>query len=380
VTDKDVVPYLQERLPDFTPVGVPRRLPEGNLNIVWRVPGEDRSLIVKHAPPYIAANPDTPLDPSRLTMEARCLSALGPDGTLAHVRQASVRAPQPLDVNDTLHVLVMEDLGDRPTLDRWLRTADPDTVRERAPVLGQRLGTFVGTLHATTTDDAVCADTFDNRPMQKTRHAVQYQSVTDMLRAAGVPDAEALGRRAEALGEALLAPGRCLTMGDLWPPSVLVAEDGLRLIDWELAHYGRPLQDVAHLLAHLWMQQHCALSSAVADAVGDLRAAFLDAYRAALGNGADALWTEHERRDAAVHLGAEILVRAVGPFRSGYLYEGFPPDHPAVQEAVTTAAQSLRAYTRPAGRSQKETDAPGDSEASPFTAEVEGGPGLARPG
>jgi 5-methylthioribose kinase len=342
VTDKDVVPYLQEWLPDFTPVGAPRQLPEGNLNVVWRVPGAGRSVIVKYAPPYIAADPDTPLDPSRLIIEARCLDALEPEGTLSRVHRASVRAPRPFDVHTNPHVLVMEDLGDLPTLGRWLHEHDPEAIRERTPAMGQQLGTFVGTLHAATTDDAACADTFDNRPMQETRHAVQYQGVTGMLRAAGVPDAEALGRRAVALGEALLAPGRCLTMGDLWPPSVLVAEDGLRLIDWELAHYGRPLQDVAHLLGHLWMQRHRAPSPAVADAVGALRTAFLDAYWTALGNVADALWTEQERRDAAVHLGAEILVRAVGPFQSGYVYEGLAPDHPAVQEAVTTAARRVR--------------------------------------
>lgn len=343
MTDEDVLPYLQKRLPDYTPAGEPTRLPEGNLNVVWRVAGAERSVIVKYAPPYIAADPDTPLDPSRLTIEARCLDALGPEGMLENVRRASVRAPRPLDVNDDPHVLVMEDLGDRPTLGRWLRTDGPDAVRERAPALGRRLGAFIGALHAATVDDAACADVFDNRPMQETRYAVQYQGVTDMLKAGAVPDAEELGARAEALGAALLETGRCLTMGDLWPPSVLVAEDTLYLIDWELAHYGRPLQDVAHILAHLWMQAHRAPSPAIADAVGSLRASFLGAYTEALGDAAETLWTEQERRDAAIHFGAEILVRAVGPFQAGYVYEGLTPDHPAVQSALSTAAHLLRA-------------------------------------
>jgi 5-methylthioribose kinase len=342
VTDDDVLPYLQERLPDFVPEGEPTRLPEGNLNIVWRVPGTERSVIVKYAPPYIAADPDTPLDPSRLTIEARCLEALGPDGPLASVSGPSVRTPRPLDVSDDEHVLVMEDLGDLPTLGRWLREQDPDDVQRTAPTLGKRIGTFIGTLHATTVDDESCADAFNNRPMQETRHAVQYQGVADMLERGGVADADELGARATALGAALMEPGRCLTMGDLWPPSVLVAGDTLHLIDWELAHYGRPLQDVAHFLAHLWMQTHRAPSPSVADAVGSLRTSFLDAYEHALGDAAEALWTEQERRDAAVHFGAEILVRAVGPFQAGYLYEEFFPDHLAVQEAVNTATQHLR--------------------------------------
>jgi len=340
VTDEDVLPYLRKRLPDFTPAGTPTRLPEGNLNVVWRVPGAERSVIVKYAPPYIAADPDTPLDPSRLTIEARCLNALG-EGHLAGVTQPSMCTPRVLDFNEDDHVLIMEDLGEVPTLGRWLRERDPATVRT-APMLGERLGTFLGDLHAATCDNETYAKAFVNRPMQETRQAVQYEGVAGMLEKGGVADADELGARAEALGAVLLEPGRCLTMGDLWPPSVLVSDDALHLIDWELAHYGRPLQDVAHFLAHLWMQTHRAPSPVVVDAAKSLHASFLDAYKDALGDQADVLWTKRERRDAATHFGAEILVRTVGPFQAGYLYEGLAPDHPAVQEAVTTAAQHLR--------------------------------------
>jgi len=340
--DDDVLPYVQERLPGFAPTGAPVRLAGGTLNVVWRVPGAECSLIVKYAPPYIAANPDTPLDPSRLIIEARCLEALASDGLLADVARSGVRPPRLLDVNEAIPVLLMEDVGDVPSLDDWLRSRAPGVVQEAVPALGRRLGAFLGRLHACTHGRSGLAEAFNNRPMQETRLVVQYQGVADMLDRGGIVDADTLGKRAEALGEDLLAPNCCLTMGDLWPRSVLVADEGLRLIDWELAHYGRPLQDVAHWCAHLWMQRHCAPSSAIAEAVGTLRTAFLNAYWTALGNAAGALWTEEERRDAAVHFGAEILVRAVGPFQAGYVYAGLDPDHPAVQEAVTTAADALR--------------------------------------
>jgi 5-methylthioribose kinase len=343
MVDDDVLPYVQEQCPEFEPAGTPERLPGGNLNVVWRVPGADRSLIVKYAPPYIAADPDTPLDPDRLRIEARCLEALAPGGELADITDSAVRAPHPVDVNAEIPVLVMEDIGDVPSLDRWLREADPEGLEERAATQGRRLGRFLGRLHATTCNDEHFADAFDNRPMQETRLVVQYQGVADMLRTGGVDDAAALGRRAEQLGKTFLEPGRCLTMGDLWPPSVLVTESGLRLIDWELAHYGRPLQDVAHFLAHLWMQHHRAPSGAAAEAVEALRSAFLGTYADTLDSAQASLWDDAERRDAAVHFGAEILVRAVGPFQSGYVYAGFDSGHPVVQEAVSTAAQHLRA-------------------------------------
>jgi 5-methylthioribose kinase len=340
--DDEVLPYLRERLPDFGPAGAPERLPEGNLNRVWRVRGEARSVIVKHAPPYIAVNPEVPLDPARLQIEAECLRALGPKGELAEVGTGAVRPPRPLVMDPDHDVLVMEDLGTSPTLGRWLRTSAPEAVQARAPELGASLGRLIGRLHAATRDTPAYADRFANRPMQETRHAVQYQGVTDMLVRADVDAAPALGARAEALGEQLLDPGRCLTMGDLWPSSVLVGEDAAYLIDWELAHYGRPLQDVAHFLAHLWMQAHRAPSEAVAAAVQALRTAFIEAYTEALEGIDTTLWTDRERRDAALHLSAEILVRAVGPFQEGSLYEGLPPDHPAVQQAVRVAARHLR--------------------------------------
>lgn len=339
VNRDDVVPYLRDRLPDFAPTGLPVRLPEGNLNRVWRVPGRDRSVIVKHAPPFVAADPDIPLDPSRLHVEAQCLQTLGPEGKLRGVPGPDVRPPRALDVNPEAHVLVMEDIGKVPTLGRWLRETREEAVTDRALRIGHALGAFIGRLHRRTTGDAAFAEPFDNRPVQETRHAVQYQAVGDLLARGGISDAEALGARAEALGTRLLQPGRCLTMGDLWPPSVLVTADGVRLIDWEFAHYGQPMQDVAHFAAHLWMQAHRAPSETVATAATRIRQAFLAAYRNVLVVEAPDLL---DPVDASIHFGAEILVRTVGRFQEGYLYDGLSPDETAVQEAVRSAARHIR--------------------------------------
>jgi hypothetical protein len=343
VTAAGVRTYVRGRLDHFETARPPTRLPEGNLNVVWRVPGAERSLILKYAPPYIAASPETPLDPSRLRIEARCLCALGTGGHLHERTGAAVRSPKLRDQNLEVPVLLMEDIGPVPSWGRWLRTTGTPDLSRTAAAQGRRLGHFLGRLHATTHDDERCAAAFDNRPMQRTRLAVQYRGVTDMLAAAGVPDADALGRRAEALGQRLLERGRCLTMGDLWPPSVLVTDEGLRIIDWELAHYGRPLQDVAHWLSHLWMQIHRAPSAAVAEAAAEHRDSFLGGYIEALGDREGELWDDAERRDATVHFGAEILVRAVGPFQDGYVYGGLGAEDPVVQDAVTTAARHLRA-------------------------------------
>lgn len=340
MTDDDVLDHLQTRLPDFTPTGDPVRLPEGNLNIVWRVPGQPASIIAKHAPPYMAVNPAVPLDPSRLEFEARSLRALEPDGALAAVATQRIRPPRLLDMHTAPHVLLMEDVGTHPTLGRWLRESGAP---ERARAIGQQLGRFIGRLHAATAGDDELAERFDNRLMQETRLAVQYEAVGAMLADAGIADAEALGERAAALGERLLKPGICLTMGDLWPPSVLVAPDRLRIIDWELAHYGRPMQDVAHVAAHAWMQAHRAPHETARAAAQQLSRSFLAVYRSALTKAcAEALLTPQMLTDAALHMGAEILVRTVGPFQAGYRYDGLAADAPPVQEALAVAAAHLR--------------------------------------
>jgi len=339
VTHDDVLPYVRTRLPDIHPVGDPVRLPDGNLNHVWRVKGETRSVIVKHAPPHIANDPETPLDADRILIEARCLTAFAPGGILSDLANSAIRPPRPLDVNPQGHVLIMEDVGDHPTLDRWARTHDSSD--SEVSSVGRILGTFLGSLHAETVDRPPLSTSFDNRPMQETRLAVQYEAASAMLRRGGVDDADTLGERARTLGRRLLAPGRCLIMGDLWPRSVLIPGADLRIIDWELAHYGRPLQDVAHFLSHLWMQAHRAEPGRAND-IGQLRQAFLEGYTGALGETRTDLWTADEKRDAAIHFGAEILVRAVGPFQGGYVYDGFSLDAQPVQEAVTVAARHLR--------------------------------------
>lgn len=368
MTDAAVRSYLRDALPHLEPTGLPERLPEGNLNAVWRVPvrldhrstndakgrphGETTSVILKHAPPHIAATPDVPLDPSRLRIEAACLKAFDVGGRLHDLASEALRPPRCLHFDADAHVLVMEDVGAVPTLRRWLQTAGADALSERAASIGRRLGAFIGRLHRRTWGNADVAARFDNRAMQQTRHAVQYQAIGDLLARQGIPDAEALGTRAEAVGQRFLQPGRCLTMGDLWPPSVLVCPRDLRLIDWELAHFGQPEQDVAHVAAHLWMQAHRAPSPEAKAAARAIHTAFQAAYRDALGASSspipvDAVLTDAMRRRAAVHFGAEILVRAVGSFQAGYVYDGCPPDHADVQDAVAVAAGAIRNETMP---------------------------------
>lgn len=318
MTEDQVLAFLGD-LPGLPrPKGPAVPLTGGLMNRVWRVPGDPTSVIVKFAPPYVAAAPSIPVDPSRLGYEARALELLA-----ARAAAWPVRAPRLLYHDPGRSVLVMEDLGDLPDLARLLATGAAGRAR------GAHLGGFLGELHATTRDLVG----HHNAPVQVTRKAVQYDAVAGL---SGV-DPEA-ARAARDLGRRLLEPGRCLVMGDLWPPSVLgaVAGDELFLIDWEFSHKGQPAQDLGHLLAHLWMLEDRG-PAALRARVAGFREGFLDGYLEGLGQAGDLLLDEGTRRDTAVHMGCEVLARTRGAFREGFLYAGCPLEGDAVRGAVANA-------------------------------------------
>jgi 5-methylthioribose kinase len=306
----------------------------GLVNVVHRVGAEPLgSVIVKHAPPHVASAPEIPLSPARLAFEHSALCALAPGGALGGAFGMRVRVPRVLGADLASAVLVLEDFGALPDLATALAA--------RPSLAGSLhgLGEALAGLHVRSAGRAHLAAVFDNADVQATRLRVQYEPVGRWLAEADVADASALGARAAALGRALRAPGRCLTMGDLWPASVLASGGDLCLIDWEFAHYGRPLQDVAHLAAHLWMHEQRAQESEAANAFERARREFLLGYATA----APDLFDAAELADAAVHAGCEILARTLGPFRAGFLYDGLPPGEPALAGAVAQAAAQLRA-------------------------------------
>lgn len=323
--------HVAHRLPSFQWDGRGGRLGGGHLNYVWRLSGTPFPVVVKRAPPYVAAAPQVPLDPGRVLMEAGILAALGPDGDLSDVCPPGVRPPRLLDVDAPTWTIILEDLGPLQDLGAWLRCG------HAADRMARLVGRCIGRLHRSTGGRTDLAERFDNAPVQRARHEIQYRAVRSMGERAGRGDAMALGAAAEALGIRLQGHGSCLVMGDLWPPSILVAPPAIRIIDWELAHYGNPAQDVAHLAAHLWMLRQRAPTVAVRRNVDSALMAFLTAYRAE----AAPLLTSAVRGDCARHFGAEILMRTVGPFQDGSPYEGLPPDSSPVQDAVAVAAAHL---------------------------------------
>lgn len=330
IAEERIHVLISAALPNLETEGMPEPIEGGNLNHVWRLKGKPHNIIVKWAPPYIAANPEIPLSPDRIHFEAQALNLFKEGHPLHSLISSEIRPPRIMGYSVQDNLLLMEDLGNIPSIDEWFSKSENSSA-------GLLLGQFIGALHRETIHTSSLAEQFDNRDIQQTRLKLQYRQAEKYVRSAGLNTRGDLQSKTEALGDQLLNRGRCLVMGDLWPPSVLVDNSQLRLIDWEFSHYGRPLQDVAHFAAHCWMQAHTAASPAGEQKFKQLWNTFWKAYQQESENIFEQLFDEQEQKDAAVHCGTEILVRAAGPFKTGYVYESYPEDHPMITQAAQKA-------------------------------------------
>jgi hypothetical protein len=122
-----------------------------------------------------------------------------------------------------------------------------------------------------------------------------------------------LAPRVNFAAEALVAvPGRCLVHGDFSPKNVLVGAEGLWVIDFEVAHVGNPVFDLAFLLAHLILKSIHRPGSAAA--YRDCAAQFLQFYEESAG---EEFMPSDE--SLSLHVGCLLLARVDGKSPAEYL-------------------------------------------------------------
>jgi 5-methylthioribose kinase len=225
---------------------------DGNINWVRRVTAPDgASLVVKQARGALERFPQYKVDPIRAVFEAR----YGEVVRERVPRHASV-LPALLHFDAAAHVLVMEDLGSAPRLDRELEAgkAEPATLFA--------LGEFLAAVHRATAADAESlAARFANDEMRRLHgehiFTLPYQ-----------PNDFPIEPRLVALRDELLArPGLreriaelrtgyyqsrlALVHGDVQAGNVLVQGERPRLVDAEIAHVGDPAFDLGQAFAHV---------------------------------------------------------------------------------------------------------------------------------
>lgn len=337
LSESEILSIISDELPGFNPQGPLQKLEGGNLNYVWRLEGAKKSLIVKAAPPYIASNPEMPLNVDRIQFEANALRLFNEGSYLHSLISTKIRPPNVAFYNHENNLLVMEDIG------AWPHLGAADLNNPHFTDFGGLIGKFIAKLHSRTFEDEKLVEQFNNIQIQQTRFEVQYSPAAEYLKKMGLGDVDSnlVSQKTKALGQALLESGRCLVMGDLWPPSILVDETNLRIIDWEFVHFGRPLQDIGHFAAHCWMMAHTASRNNKKGVHEKLWDSFWQAYQRELEPAVDSLIDKGELGDMATHAGAEILVRATGPFKEGYVYEAYDDNHPIIGKAGQKATQLI---------------------------------------
>jgi 5-methylthioribose kinase len=276
---------------------------DGNINWVRRARSGTHAWVVKQARPALERFPEYQVTTDRILFEARWLETVRP-------LDAEGVCPGVVRFDPDARVLVLEDLGDAPRLDRVLAQR-PDAGCEPA----RRLARFLGAVHAATGDPSLAAR-FENGAMRRLHgdhiFALPFRPNEFPLPTALRARAEALWGDAElvAIAEAAyrryLEPRGALVHGDVQAGNVLLGPAGAVLLDAEIAHIGDPAFDLGTLLAHLWLP---AVARGRPAAAAPAAEAAWDAYTAASGA------PPPRRAEAERYAALEMLRRTLGAAR-----------------------------------------------------------------
>lgn len=281
----------------------------GSANFVWRLlEVSGKSIIVKHAEPYVKVAPGMSFPVVRMDFEHRAMTSVPPllDPSMV------VSVPEVYQFDHDNHILMIEDGGPRTLKEAY---ADPAL---DISSFGNMLGRWLAGLHQRTEDTAIG----DNQTA-KSMYRFAYTRLASALQKYGQDPslAELIDAR---YGSLLQTDDECVCHGDFWPGNILINDEGrLTVVDWEMVRRGCGATDVgqfaaeAHLLDRLrggrglratFLRGYCG--------TGELDGNFLK--RVAIHMGVHlAFWptrvswgTEQETREI-VGVGCELMKRAL---------------------------------------------------------------------
>ncbi len=203
----------------------------GVSNDVLAVSGPGVDVVVKQALPRLRVAEEWLAAPGRVVTEAKALQTAG------RIRPGHV--PRVIAVDPRWHLAVIE------RAPRHFAQWRGQLLSGRIEVgIADDLGELLADWHVNTVDDPlVDAEFADVEAFIQLRVDPFYRWV-----AARHPD---IAARISKVADQMLSTRRCLVHGDFSPKNVLVADGGLWVIDWEVAHIGDPVFDVAFLITHL---------------------------------------------------------------------------------------------------------------------------------
>ncbi|KAL9104016.1 MAG: hypothetical protein Q9163_000994 [Psora crenata] len=301
--------YLKANDIDFKSV---RLLEGGTCNFVFRMINEaGQSVIIKHAEPYVATNPQMAFTTDRMDFEYKALCEIPKH--MSH--NPLVSPPQVHRYDAENHVLIMDDGGARTLKAAYIDPAI-DVVQ-----IGQEIGRWLAGFHANTKS----VDIGDNQP-GKAIYRYVYYTMADTLREHGFDPA--LGERIDRdYGSLLLTDDECVCHGDCWPGNFLLGEENkLTVVDWEMTRRGCRATDVGQFAAEASLLDRFrggsntsrGLLPAFLQGYRDLDQGHVDVKRVAVHMGAHLIcwpvrmaWGTKEEMRLCIQLGIEMIQAAV---------------------------------------------------------------------
>lgn len=283
----------------------------GVSNVVLAVQIGERRVVVKQSLPQLRVADEWLAKRERVLTEAAALR------WASRVTPGAV--PAVYDVDRQRCAIVIEHAPDG-----WRNWKDDLLAGRAEPAVAGRLGVILAAWHATSFREPEEARRFDDsEAFEQLRVDPYYRTV--MRRH---PELEALVR---PYVDQMLATRRCLVHGDYSPKNVLLGDDGLWVVDFEVGHLGDPVFDVAFLLNHLLLKAIHRPSTI--DAYAQCAEAFWAAYTAGTS-------VEVRPVDAYIfgHVGCLMVARVDGKSPAEYL----TPD-----EQVMARALGIRLLRQP---------------------------------
>lgn len=225
---------------------------EGNMNLAVRVITGHRRLILKQGRPWVEKYPHIPAPWERTPIEGHFYRVV------ARVPEVARRMPRCLGLDETSHILALEDIvGGRDMTGVYRGESMSEKVQDA-------LVDWVGALHRIDLTDGEWT-IFQNRAMRQLNHehifrfpldpanGLDLERVTPGLavEAARLQRHQSYRDRVEELGRLYLSDGSALVHGDYFPGSWLLGSDGVRVIDPEFAFVGAREFDLGVMAAHL---------------------------------------------------------------------------------------------------------------------------------
>lgn len=223
---------------------------------IFEVRTPERALVVKRALADLSVADTWIADPRRTIVEGKALRLAG--------QLAPQAVPPVVDLDEDTAVLVMERAPES-----WREWRAELLAGRTADGLAAYLGEVLAVWHRGTAGPGPAREPFADRDNFEKLRLEPFHGVV----AAAHPE---LSTQVADAAERLRGESRCLVHGDFSPKNVLSGPTGAWVLDWEVAHLGAPIFDLAFLLAHLALKSvHRPLDAGWYRAQA---AAFLGAY------------------------------------------------------------------------------------------------------